>query len=132
MKLVQLTDHQKLQFSDEYFISAWRINRSSCIAIIKNLKHDMDHSKGLCKLFESKLEHYTSNFDYVSLILPQTKNIEVYRDMSEEEINDLKKDYQIFIYKDNVEITGSYLLISNPTIRPKNNIKNIKYDLTLI
>lgn len=131
LRLVKLNSHQLMKYYTEYFISAWYYNNMKSIDIVKNLMNEMNNNTELCQIFLSNIDYYTSTFDFIRMLLPASKNVAIYRDVTLEEIDKLKETYKVYIYKKDFKLRGDYLLTSNPVIRPSDKIININYDLVI-
>ena len=130
LDLIKLNDYQKLIYYDEYFISAWYVNRQDCFYVLNQLKEDMK-SKEFCIAFESNINHYITNFDFISMLLPTKKNIKIIDiKLPEDMLSKLLSHYQVFIYNDD-DIGENFLLINNPIIRKKNMIKELDYEFII-
>ena len=113
----------------EFFVSSWwSNNRNKCIEIVIKL-NSLLHDEGVRNKFNQNKNFLTENFDYVSLLLPTTKNICVTKNISETEKEELCKQGKVYIYLPDIHLNNNYLLTSNPVIRDISQLKNIKYDI---
>jgi len=125
--LLILNEYQLMKYYDEYFISSWYFNQPKCVEILKSLSNDMNKSERLCQIFEININHYTSNFDFIINLLPHSNKVKVTKNLDNQEINKLTGSSRVFIYTQNNKITGSYLLVNNPVIRPTKYFKDFGY-----
>ena len=114
----------KMKFYDDYFISSWYSNKNDCIRIVNKINDDMK-SKELCDSFNQNINHYTQNFDYISLLIPQKDKILINtkNKLPDSIMKALINEYQVFIKND--QIDEDYLLINNPVKR--NNMEKFTF-----
>lgn len=130
-KLITLTTNQLLSYVDEFFISAWYLNKIDiCLMIVKYLEDEMKSSINKNEIileFNKKLDHYTSNFDFILPYVVLEKQVAIYNKEIEYQPNENEK---VFIYTSD-EINGYYLLTSNPVKRPLSREVKTSYDVIL-
>lgn len=124
-----LSAFQYIKYVDEFYIASWYLNdKNNCVILIKDLQDKMKNNKELIEIYNNRLDHYISNFDFILEELPEKEYICIKDKQFDLNKLDVNK-YKIFFYYDNCNITESSLITSNPVIRPLKFYKNIKYKM---
>lgn len=130
---VEISAYDILRLFDEMYISQWYLNKKlDCIYIVEEVARLLD-DENIAGEFKRNIDHFTRNYDLIDIVLNKAK-ILVKKELSDSELENLCKDYHVFIQKeeDEKEIDRSYLLTSNPVKRFKYKLGQFKFTRTLI
>ena len=113
----------------ELYICSWYVDRNKCIEIVKHVNTLLQFPDIKNKLVES-IDHHLSNFDLILPMLSFPKKICVLKETTEEELNDLCQQGQVFYYvqKEKNYVSPNFLLTANPVIRSIERKLNIQYN----
>lgn len=127
-----LNPYYTLKLLDEYFISSWHTNnKNNCVEIVKKVQILL-HKDIIAREFNRRIDHLTTNFDYVNGLLPKQKNIYCLERPSGDVLQKLTQEGKVHIYSQDENILPNYMLTSNPVIRPYNRIFDVNYDQKIV